>query len=391
MSLYGILDLPLWQVVLAGLAMTHLTIASVTIFLHRSQAHRAVELHPIPAHLFRFWIWLTTGMVTREWVAVHRKHHVHCETEQDPHSPRFFGIRRVLTQGSELYRDAVADRRVVERYGHGTPDDWIERNLYSRFTWHGCALMLVADLALFGVYGLTLWAVQMLWIPVAAAGVVNGLGHYWGYRSFDTPDGSRNILAVGLLIGGEELHNNHHAFPASARLAQRWWEIDIGWQYIRLLSLLRLARIKRVAVRVQKVAPKRSVDLEILRAVVAGRMHVSRRFSRQVLRPVAREALCQGGRGCWHARRVVSLLGTERRLLDAEAQAQLHEVLSQSERLRLVYELREQLRQVWERRAPSQEDLLVRLQEWSERAEQTGIAVLARFACDLRALRLVQA
>jgi stearoyl-CoA desaturase (delta-9 desaturase) len=214
MTLYGILDFSLWQVVLAGLVLTHLTIITVTVFLHRSQAHRALDLHPAVSHFFRFWLWLTTGMVTKEWVAVHRRHHAKCETPEDPHSPKILGLSKVLAEGAELYGKAVDDKQIVVRYGRGTPDDWIERHIYSRYSWQGVGLMLILDLLLFGVYGITLWAVQMIWIPFLAAGVINGVGHYWGYRNFESPDASTNILPWGILIGGEELHNNHHAFPS---------------------------------------------------------------------------------------------------------------------------------------------------------------------------------
>jgi stearoyl-CoA desaturase (delta-9 desaturase) len=247
MAYQGLLALSPWEVVLATLAMTHLTIVAVTVYLHRAQAHRALQLHPAVAHVFRFWLWLTTGMVTRQWVAVHRKHHAHCETSRDPHSPVVLGIRQVFWRGAELYMAAAKNPDDVARYGKGTPDDWLERHVYQRFSWYGVAVMLILDLLLFGVYGLTVWAVQMLWIPVLAAGVINGFGHHWGYRNFETSDASTNLSPWGILIGGEELHNNHHAFPSSARLSMRRLEFDIGWVYIRLLSWLRLARVKRVA------------------------------------------------------------------------------------------------------------------------------------------------
>jgi stearoyl-CoA desaturase (delta-9 desaturase) len=234
-------------VVLITLALTHVTIVTVTVFLHRSQAHRALDLHPAVNHFFRFWLWLTTGMVTREWVAVHRRHHAKCETPEDPHSPQVLGLGKVMSEGAELYKAAADDGETLSRYGHGTPDDWLERNLYGRFTWHGVGLLLILDVLLFGVYGITMWAVQMLWIPFFAAGVINGVGHFWGYRNFETADAATNIVPWGILIGGEELHNNHHAFPSSARLSSKWWELDIGWFYIRLLGALGLARVKKVA------------------------------------------------------------------------------------------------------------------------------------------------
>ncbi|MGB5834776.1 MAG: fatty acid desaturase [Thiohalocapsa sp.] len=389
MSPYGVLDLPLWQVVIIALVMTHVTIVSVTVFLHRSQAHRALDLHPALMHFFRFWLWLTTGMVTKEWVAVHRKHHAHCETVRDPHSPQVFGIRRVFWQGAELYRAAISDRATIERYGLGTPDDWLERNVYSRWSWQGCGLLLILDLALFGVYGLTVWAMQMLWIPVLAAGVINGIGHFWGYRNFETPDAATNIVPWAILIGGEELHNNHHAFPSSARLSARWWEFDLGWLYIRLLSALGLARVKKLAPQPRFIEGKRSVDLETLKAVVVGRMHVIRRFSNEVLHPLTRQELCRNERHCrLMARRATRLLASGSTRLDEKARIRLEQILDQSQQLRVVYQFRERLRQIWERNAPSQDDLLKLLQEWCQQAEDTGIQVLERFSHNLRGLAL---
>jgi len=243
--LSGLIDLPWWGYVLVALALTHVTIASVTIFLHRHQAHRALELHAIPSHFFRFWLWLTTGMITREWAAIHRKHHAKCETDEDPHSPQVLGIRKVLLEGAELYRSESRNVETIKRYGHGTPDDWVERNVYRHNT-VGLGIMLVINVILFGPIGLTIWAVQMLWIPIWAAGVINGIGHYFGYRNFDCADASTNIVPWGILIGGEELHNNHHSFATSAKLSAKWYEFDIGWMYIRILEMLGLAKVRKV-------------------------------------------------------------------------------------------------------------------------------------------------
>ena len=244
----GLLDWPIWKVVVATLVLTHVTIAGVTIYLHRCQAHRALDLHPVVSHFFRAWLWLTTGMQTGEWAAIHRKHHAKCETAEDPHSPQVKGIRKVLWQGSELYMSEADNDETIDKYGRGTPEDWVERNVYSRYVWHGVGLMLVIDWMLFGMgVGTTVWAVQMLWIPFWAAGVINGVGHFSGYRNFDSPDAARNIVPWGILIGGEELHNNHHTFATSAKLSSRWYEFDIGWMYIRILSALKLATVKKVA------------------------------------------------------------------------------------------------------------------------------------------------
>ena len=389
MTLYGILDLSVWQMVLAGLVLTHITIVSVTVFLHRAQAHRALDLHPAVSHFFRLWLWLTTGMVTREWVAVHRRHHAKCETPDDPHSPKILGLRKVVMEGAELYRDATVDPELVARYSHGTPDDWIERQVYGRFTWQGVGLMLILDVLLFGVYGITLWAVQMLWIPVLAAGVINGIGHFWGYRNFESPDAATNIVPWGILIGGEELHNNHHAFPSSAKLSSTWWELDMGWFYIRLLSVLGLARVKKVAPEPRVIKGKGNVDMETLRAVITGRMHVAARYAREVLAPVTRAELCKSERHCRRLyRRTQRLLVLEGARLDERAKQRLEQVLAQSQTLETVYQFREQLRDLWERTAPNQKTLLKSLQDWCQQAEDTGIQALETFARNLRGYSL---
>ena len=289
--MYSLFDLNWWQLLVVTLGLTHITIASVTIFLHRAQAHRAVDLGPVPSHFFRFWLWLTTGMVTREWVAVHRKHHAKCETEEDPHSPQVEGLNRVLWGGAWLYRKATQDHEMLDKYGRGTPDDWLERNVYARMPWLGVSLMLVINLVLFGLPGLLVWGVQMIWIPFWAAGVINGLGHWWGYRNYETVDASRNISWLGVLIGGEELHNNHHAFASSAKFSTRWWEVDLGWGYIVLLRTLGLARVKKLAPQPRILPSKERIDMDTLRAVFASRLHVMSSYAREVLLPVLRQEL----------------------------------------------------------------------------------------------------
>ena len=279
----GTLNFSIWGIVGVGLILTHITIASVTIYLHRHQAHKTLDLHPFASHFFRFWLWLTTGMITKEWVAVHRKHHAKCDIEDDPHSPQVFGLRKVLLEGAELYGKETDDRETIEKYGKGTPEDWVERHLYSRFHHLGLGLLLPIEIILFGPLGLSLWAIQMLWIPFWAAGVINGLGHAWGYRSYETPDASTNIAPIGLLIGGEEFHNNHHAYPWSARLSTQWWEFDIGWLYIRLLAMCKLARVKRQAPKTAIEWSKLVANRETLRAVVQNRFHVMALYGRRVV------------------------------------------------------------------------------------------------------------
>jgi len=385
----GLTRLSWGGVVLTGLVLTHVTIAGVTIYLHRHQAHRALTLHPIVSHFFRFWLWMTTGMVTREWVAVHRKHHAKCETPDDPHSPQVLGIHKVMWEGSELYRREAANRETLEHYGHLTPDDWLERHIYSRFPWLGITLMLLLDIALFGSLGLVLYAVQMVWIPFWAAGVINGVGHWWGYRNFETPDASRNITPLAILIGGEELHANHHAFPASARFSIKWWEFDLGWVWIRLLALLGLARVKKVAPRPVIIDGKLSIDRDTVRAVVANRMHVMANYAREVIRPVLKQEYKQAEGSCKEAlRRTHFLLTRESALIDDAARQRLDGLLAQFSNLRVVYNYRQQLQSVWARKATSQESLIKALQDWCLQAEATGISSLQEFARRLRGYSL---
>ena len=381
----GLLDLSWWQLVLITLALTHVTIAAVTIFLHRAQAHRALDLHPAVSHFFRLWLWLTTGMVTAEWVAIHRRHHARCETPDDPHSPQVLGLRKVLWEGAELYQQAAADPALVARYSHGTPDDWLERRVYSRYRWQGPGVMLITDFLLFGAAGVAIWAVQMVWIPFWAAGVINGIGHYWGYRNFESPDAATNISPWGILIGGEELHNNHHAFPSSARLSNRWWEFDIGWLYIRVLELLRLAKVRRVAPRPHLAPGKTMVDLDTLKAVITNRMHVAARYASDVIWPVSRKELCGEDAACRRVyRQTRKLLLRDESHLDETSRQRLARLLERSPTLATVVEYRKRLQDVWERTTANQEALLQSLQDWCRQAEASGIRSLAEFAHTLR-------
>lgn len=381
----GLLDLPWWQLILITLGLTHITIVAVTVFLHRAQAHRALEVHPILSHFFRFWLWLTTGMITSEWVAVHRYHHARCETPEDPHSPQQKGIKKVFWEGAELYREAADRRDLVERFSHGTPNDWLETHIYKR-RWLGTPLMLLINVALFGVLGVAMWAVQMMWIPIFAAGVINGVGHYWGYRNFASPDAATNVLPWGILIGGEELHNNHHAFPSSAKLSAKWWEFDIGWLYIRLFSLLGLAKVRRVASRPLIDAGKVHIDMDTVKAVVMHRMHVLADYARDVIKPTTEAEICADVVQCKKlARQAHKLLSADHARLDQVARARLQDLLEKSQVLATVYQHREGLQQIWERTASSQEALLKSLQDWCHEAEATGIKALQDFARSLRA------
>lgn len=382
----GVFELPWWGYLMVALALTHVTIAAVTIYLHRHQAHRALDLGPVPSHFFRLWLWLTTGMVTKEWAAIHRKHHAKCETADDPHSPQVLGLNRVLWGGVFLYVNESRHAETMERYGHGTPDDWLERHVYTPGQKLGIVLMLAIDLALFGlVPGALIWAVQMIWIPFWAAGVINGIGHFWGYRNFACSDASTNIVPWGILIGGEELHNNHHAYATSARLSNKWYEFDIGWFYIRLLEVCGQARVKKVAPTPRLTRTRQAVDLENLQAVITHRYDVMAKYMKSI-RQIYRE---EAGklRASLDAKSLKALkgwLGTDAESLSAEDRRQLDAVLEKNSRLSLVVSMRRELAALWQRSAATHEELLARLQDWCRRAEASGIRQLEDFSLRLR-------
>jgi stearoyl-CoA desaturase (delta-9 desaturase) len=387
----GLLDLSVWGYIAAALILTHITIASVTIFLHRHQAHRAVDLHPVVSHFFRFWLWMTTSMATKEWVAVHRKHHAKCETESDPHSPQVLGIDKVLWQGAELYRAEADKQDTLDAYGHNTPDDWLERNLYSgRTNKLGIALMLVIDVLLFGAAGLAIWAVQMAWIPFWAAGVINGIGHYWGYRDFEVSDASTNIVPFGIIIGGEELHNNHHAFGSSAKFSVKWWEFDIGWMYISILSMLGLARVKKLAPKPLIDPSKPAIDKDTVMALVTNRFQVMSDYAREVVKQVYKEEVRKTSDSALRRqlKRARKFLSRNEALIDDKARLRLHFVLSQNKALDTVYEYKQRLQGIWASTTASQEQLLKDIQEWCRQAEATGIRSLQEFAQRIKSYSL---
>jgi stearoyl-CoA desaturase (delta-9 desaturase) len=376
-----------WQIIVYTLVMTHITIAGVTIYLHRCQAHRALTLHAIPSHFFRFWMWLTTGMVTKQWAAIHRKHHAKCETEEDPHSPVIRGIKKVFWEGAELYRDEAKNSETMEKYGHGTPDDWIEHNIYSKYSWQGVGIMLIIDLLLFGVVGLSVWAVQMLWIPVLAAGVVNGIGHFWGYRNYDCADAATNIVPWGILIGGEELHNNHHTFGTSAKLSSKWYEFDIGWLYIRILEMMHLAEVKKVAPEPKFNRNKLAADFETLQSVLANRYDVMAKYAKSLKHTWKDEhaqlkAKAQFERSFLKSSK--KLLQREPAKLEAPQKQQLSQLFAHSKALQTMHEMRVELGAIWERSHSTREQLLHQLQDWCSRAEASGIQSLRDFAHRLR-------
>ncbi|MGZ2745780.1 DesA family fatty acid desaturase [Burkholderia stagnalis] len=385
---HGLLRFSWWQIVLFALAVTHVTIIGVTVYLHRCQAHRALELHPIASHFFRLWLWMSTGMLTGQWAAIHRKHHAKCETEEDPHSPQTRGIWKVFLEGAELYRAEAKNEETMRKFGHGTPNDWIERNIYSKYPILGVSLMMVIDIALFGVVGLTVWAVQMVWIPFWAAGVVNGFGHFWGYRNFNSADASTNLFPWGIVIGGEELHNNHHTFATSAKLSNKWYEFDIGWMYIRIMSAFGLAKVKKVAPTPRLNKPKTVLDQETLQAVLSNRYEVMARYGKAVKRAYRQELvrlkelgssdkyqLMRGARKWFHK---------DEDGLDEQKKKLLPEIFANSQKLQTYFQLRQELAAIWDRSTASREQLLAQLQDWCHRAEQSGIKALQEFATRLR-------
>ena len=384
----GVLDLPWWGLVIVTLVLTHISIAAVTIFLHRHQAHRALDLHPLASHFFRLWLCLTTGMVTKEWAAVHRKHHAKCETRDDPHSPQIYGIRRVLWGGVFLYVKEACNENTLQRYGHGTPDDWLERKVYSNRAKLGLVIMGLINIALFGIVpGLLILAVQIAWIPFWAAGVINGIGHYWGYRNWATADASTNIFPWGILIGGEELHNNHHAYGASAKLSNRWYEFDIGWMYIRILEILGLAEVKKLAPKPRFTQPKPVADFDTLQAVIACRYDVLAKYAKSLKNTYAEElrALRRfAPQDAQSLKGLKSWLNRDEKQLRFDERTRLAEALAKSEKLSTVYTMRQELAALWERSNASREQLLKQLQDWCRRAEASGIRQLEEFSLRLR-------
>ncbi|MAZ38737.1 MAG: acyl-CoA desaturase [Legionellales bacterium] len=387
--IFGFFDLPWWGYIVVILALTHITVAAVTLYLHRCQAHRSMDLHPVIAHFFRFWLWLTTGMVTKDWVSIHRKHHAKCETEDDPHSPQILGIKKVFFEGAELYREARKDHDSIERYGHGCPNDWLERNIYSKHSAKGVALLLIIDLLCFGVLGLTVWAIQMVWIPILAAGVINGIGHYWGYRNFECPDAARNVSPIAILACGEELHNNHHAYGSSAKFSVKWWEFDLGWMYIKILSAFKLAKVRKTIPELHAAPEKNSIDVETLKVFINNKLQVMSNYSKEVILPVLyeeRNKVNQSSRKLFD--KAKTLLIREDSIMSVEAKLKLRSFLAENSNVKLVYEFKNQLLSIWTKTTASQKELIEALHDWCKRAEATGVDSLKQFACSLKSYTL---
>lgn len=380
----GVLDFSGWQMVGFLLLATHITIASVTIFLHRCQAHRALDLHPIPAHFFRFWLWLTTGMVTKEWAAIHRKHHAKCETVEDPHSPQILGIHCVFWRGADLYKIESQNQETISKYGHGTPDDWLERNIYSKYQWQGVGLMMIIDLILFGAYGGVIWAVQMMWIPVTAAGIINGIGHYFGYRNYDCEDASKNIVPWGILIGGEELHNNHHTFATSAKLSSRWYEFDIGWFYIRILEIFNLAKVKKSIPKI-KTSKAQLASADLLAKVIHHRYELMAQYAITLRQAFVKEVESMKSLTKDFSDNHHWLYKDEGKLTQPE-KLRLEKLIQTNENIANLVEMRRELSQLWARTHYSKDQLIEQLHSWCKKAELSKSVYLQRFSLRLRSI-----
>ena len=390
--LFGLTNLTWRGDLIALLVMTQITIAAVTIFLHRCQTHRALSLHPIISHFFRLWLWLTTGMVTREWVAIHRKHHAHSDKDGDPHSPVMFGLKKVFFEGAELYRQARKDKDMVARYGHSTPDDWIERNVYSKHSAKGVVLMLLINLLCFGLPGLSMWAVQMMWIPLWAAGVINGIGHAWGYRNFECLDAARNLIPWGFWIGGEELHNNHHTFASSAKFSLKWWEFDLGWMYIRILQFFGLAKVKKLPPKLIRNSSRQKIDIDTVKAVVGHRFQVMAHYYKQVVKPMLKQMKKDGvfaGKNKSYFHKAKYLFKRQENLMNEHAKNIFAELVEKFDKLKLIYQYRQNLQNVWLKTANSQKELVEGLQQWCKQAEESGVSLLKDFSKTIHSYHLV--
>lgn len=390
---HGLIDLPWWGYLVFTFGVTHITILSVTIFLHRHQAHRALDLHPILSHFFRFWLWLTTGMVTKEWAAIHRKHHAFSDKSGDPHSPHVFGIKKILLEGAELYKQESKNLETLEKYGKGTPNDWVERNLYSKHSILGVFIMLTINIILFGSIGVSIWAIQMLWIPINAAGIINGIGHYWGYRNFQCIDKSKNILPIGFFIGGEELHNNHHTFATSAKLSYKWYEFDLGWMWIRIFSMLGLAKVKKISPVLQvRKTPKLALDIQNLDAIISNRYNLMAAYAGELKQDCKNELarLSHKFHNQFHSQigwnKIKQLLTKDYDTLTADEKTLIEQIVKNSPVMKKLFTLRKQLTAIWQRSNLSHEELLAKLQTWCKNAENSNIKNLKLFSMKLRAV-----
>lgn len=388
---YGLLNLSLWQYIVVTLVLMHVTVISITLYLHRTAAHSALELHPITAHFFRFWLWFATATVTKEWVAIHRKHHSTSDTEADPHSPQIYGLKKVMTQGYELYKKESKNKETLSRYGHGTPDDWIERHIYTPHSSLGIGILFVLDLVLFGAPGIVIWAVQMMTQPVLAAGIINGLGHYVGYRNFETSDASTNVMPWGIIAGGEELHNNHHAFGASAKLSVRKYEFDIGWMYIRALQFFKLAKPRRVIPKLEQNNFSKDIDVSTLTAIITHRFHVLKQYGEMVIQPIVRHQMSKDKerRQLWRQAKAW-LSRADEQQIDAQSRKSLQTLLSSCNELDVVYQFKLRLQNIWTKAVNNNAELVQQLKQWCVDAEKAGIQTLKQFSLQLATLSIAK-
>jgi stearoyl-CoA desaturase (delta-9 desaturase) len=386
---YGLLNFSLLQIIVTLLVVTQITILAVTLYLHRDQTHRGLKLHPVVQHFFRLHLWLTTGMLTKDWVAIHRKHHANCETEDDPHSPQFYGIKTVLYSGVELYTEERENKQTLEKYGKGTPNDWLENNIYSRFHFLGITLMFLIDVALFGVIGITFWAIQIIWIPFFAAGVINGLGHWSGYRNYSTADCSTNISRFALFIGGEELHNNHHAFPSSCKFAHRKGEYDWGWVVINILSRLGLAKIKKTVPVLEQSETLNTIDLEAVKAMLTHKVNLLQVYVKDVVKPAIAQEFNQRSKQIrTSSDKFLNSMSIDWRFLDEEARELFSQYIHTSPTIETIIKYRDELKEIWETKGKSTEQMIEAIREWCHKAEKSGVEALQIYAQKLQTYRL---
>lgn len=385
----GFLNLSIGQIIITLLIVTQITILAVTLYLHREQTHKGVEFHPVIQHFFRFWLWMTTGMQTKDWVAVHRKHHAHCETATDPHSPHHHGINKILGHGVELYTVERNKQETLDKYGKGTPNDWLEKNIYQGLPLLGIAIMFVIDLLLFGAIGITFWAIQVVWIPFFAAGVINGLGHWSGYRNYSTSDKSTNLTRIGFFIGGEELHNNHHAFPSSCMFSHKRGEFDIGWQVIKLLKLFKLAEIKKTVPELVEETDTPSMDIETTKALLTHKVNLLQMYVKDVVKPSLKEEYkLQTRKLRKTGKKMLNSMSLDWRFLDDESREAFKAYLKTAPSIETLIEFRDELKTIWETNWKTSEQMIEALKEWCQRAEQSGVETLENFSRRLQTYKL---
>lgn len=385
----GLLNFSAWQIVLYTFIVVQVTLSGVSLYLHREQTHRGIQMNPVIQHFYRFWLWFTTGMLTKEWVAIHRKHHAYCETEDDPHSPQIHGIKKVLFHGVTLYTAERKNQETMEKYGQGTPNDWIERNIYTRFHYLGIVLLAFMNIALFGVIGLLVYAIQMLWIPFFAAGVINGIGHFFGYRNYRTDDSSRNITRFGFFIFGEELHNNHHAFPSSSKFAHRKGEHDIGWYVILLMNKLGLCKIKKVVPELLVDEQTDDFNGETVKAILTHKFNVLQVYIKDVIKPnLANEYANASKAFNKRIKKFTHNLSLDPQFLKTDIKAKWNSYFEESKTLNTLLQYKAELQAIWDNNSKSVDEMIADFKAWCQKAEQSGNEMLQQFANSLRQYKL---